>query len=127
MSARAELAALIEPLLPGTWKFVPNERNIDAIAQPVLRLSQQSIVRHPTAPTSHLLVTFTLRVIAPGLDPARAEDDLDELVGMLLLLLESLPPTIAWSGPADKVLTAPEGGNLAYDIPLTITVKKPTQ
>lgn len=126
MTARSELTALLIPLLPRDWKFVPNNRNIDVTSTPVLRLSQQSIQRHPTSPNSKLLVTFNLQIIAPGTDLARVEDDLDELVGLLLLVLETLPPAVAWSGPADKVLTSQDGGNLAYDVPLTITVNKPT-
>lgn len=122
MSARAELAALLTPLLPSKWLMVPDERNLDQFIVPVLRLSQQEIARHPAAPNSKLLITFTLRLIAPGTVLTRAEDDLDELVGMLLLVIETLPPVVAWSGPAQKVISS---DRLAYDIPLTITVNAP--
>ena len=126
MSARTELAAILRPLLPPTWKLVTSERTIDDANAVVCRLTQQVIERHPVAPNSKLLVTFNLQVVAPGVDLDRVEDDLDEVTAVMLLVLESLPHGIYWGGSATKVLTA-DDGHLAYDIPLTITIALPTK
>jgi hypothetical protein len=120
-TVRAELAALLAPLLPKDWLIVPNERAIETANRTVLRLSQQSIQRHPQAPLGAVLVTFKAAVIDPGTDIERAEDNLDDAVTSLLFAIDALGGSVAWTD-ANKALFE---SNLGYEISLTVTVSKP--
>jgi hypothetical protein len=121
-SIRSQLEALLKPVLPKGWVIISNERGSDVQTKTVLRLSQQSLKRHPQAPLGALLVTFTARVIAPGDDFEKSEDVLDDAVTSFIFAVDGLGGSVAWTD-AKKVLF---DDALAYDIELTITVDRPT-
>lgn len=125
LSVRTQLYDLIKPALPVTHRVITTEVGLDVIDRPVLRLSQRIIERHPIAPNSKHLVTFEARLYAPGIDPVKSEDLLDDLIEKFLYALNNLQPSgiVAWQ-KAEKVMT--EAGNLAYDVTLTISTDKPT-
>jgi len=121
-TVRQELADLLKPILPKGWVIVPNERAVEGTSHPVLRLSQQSLERHPQAPMGAHLVTFMATVIIPGADYVRSEDVLDDAVNAFLFAVDSLPGgSVAW-GTADKKFFEDA---LGYEISLTVTVQKP--
>jgi len=122
MSIRSDLAGLIRPHLPRTFKLVHDEGTVDTRGKIVVRLSQQSFRPLPEAPIGNILVDFTARVFVEGENLARMEDDLDAGVGDFLAAIDKLPGgTVAWTG-ADKFGDT-DSGALGYDIGLTITAK----
>ncbi|MFP7760908.1 hypothetical protein [Marisediminicola sp. LYQ85] len=123
MSARSELAALLTPLLPKTWKVITTETNVDKLDRTLLRLRQTTIARHPAAPLSKHLVTFEVRVTVPGVDAAKAEDRLDAELAILLFAINSLGGSIAWD-TATKGLD-PDTQGLAYELTLTASIDRP--
>lgn len=112
---------MLKPLLPKKWEIVTVERDLDIKTAPVLRISQQSIVRHPQAPLGSLLVSFIVQIIAPGIDFSKSEDLLDDDVMTLIFAIDSLGGSIAWTSCQKGQV----GDSLAYVLDLTITVDKP--
>jgi hypothetical protein len=120
-TVRQQLADLLTPKLPNGWLIVSNERAVEASNRTVLRLSQQSLVRHPQAPLGALLVTFAAYVMTPGADPVRQEDALDDDVTAFLFAVDSLGGNVAWSTCEKRLFD----DVLGYEIALTITVNRP--
>ncbi|GAB3118409.1 hypothetical protein [Glaciibacter psychrotolerans] len=112
---RKDLAALLKPLLPRTWKIVEHQTTTDVLTVTKVTLKQLRIVRTPAAPQGAHDIEFIVTITSALTDPARAEDELDDQVNMLIHALDRAG--IPWSSAA-KVL---DGDSLAYDITLTLT------
>lgn len=122
MSVRNDLAVQLRAkLLPKRkYNVVAYERNLDVLTGVTIMLKQSRIEKSPVAPMSKLLTTFTLTVITPQTDTVKAEDELDEQVGLVCLALDSLT-WLKWTD-ATKVLF--NDSNLAYDITVEVTSTK---
>ena len=118
MAVRKHVVDIIRPLLPKAWKFVPQQQNLDVIDRVTVVLTLQDITPAPAAPRGALLAKYTLTLIEPKTDPARAEVALDDLI---LELLQSLAevPNLVWTTAARAVF----GEHQAYDITLEVTTK----
>lgn len=115
-----DLLALIEP---GTFQFVPVQKNLDRPSKPTLMLKLSSVSRHPGA-QGVILPTLILTVISEKTDPGQADEHLDELLDIILAPIQKLR-WIAFRG-ADKV--AFQTRYTAYDISLeAITAIKKTE
>lgn len=114
MSTRTDLATQLKPLLPRTWKIVPEQRNIDVLTKPLVMLKQLRIEPGKDLPQDHHWVTFVLTIVSPHQDPALAEDQLDDSVAELLFAVDALPH-LSWLS-AEKVSF--QDSYIAYDVTL---------
>lgn len=118
MAGYAELRARLEndllaEIAPGTFQFVPVQKNIDKPSKPTLMLKLSSVTRHPAA-QGVLMPAFILTAISHKTDPEQADVHCDELLDMLLYPLQKLR-WVAFRG-AEKV--AFQTKYTAYDIQL---------
>lgn len=124
-SVRTWLVDKLQPKLPKTWRYITDERSLDDIDVPHVLLSHKSIQREPTNPQGHRRHTYTLTLLAPGVDFSQAETALGDDIEKLLLTLDTLDRGIAWDR-AEKVLHASK--YLAWEIDIFVITesKKPT-
>lgn len=117
---RDQLAALLSPLVPRTWKIVKHQRSKGVLTATTVTLKQLRIIRTPAAPLGAHDIEFVATITSPHADTVRAEDQLDDQVNTLIHALDA--KGIPWSS-AQKVLDD-DAGRLAYDITLTLTSTK---
>lgn len=115
---RDELAELLTPLVPRSWKIVKHQRNKSTLLVTTVTLKQLRIVRTPAAPLAAHDIEFIATITSPHADSVRAEDQLDDQVNTLIHALDV--KGVPWSS-AQKVL---DSDRLAYDITLTLTSEK---
>jgi hypothetical protein len=89
-SVREWLTAQLTPLLPGTWRIIPNQRIPETLDVVTVVLVHQKIKPLPEA-QGCLTNAVTLTVIDPHTDATRAEDALDDEVLALVTAIESNP------------------------------------
>ena len=119
-TVRQQFLDLVMPELPGAWKFVPYQRNLDQISQVTLMLKQSTVKPLATIKGSGAgwQADYVLTIISPNTDPEKAEAQLDDDVLTLLETLASL------MGASVKQATRAQWGNngpSCYDIELTFT------
>ena len=115
-TVREALDAHLAPLLPPKWKWVPTQRNIDAITQTTVVWKQMRITRLAEAPIGTVRVEGVLTVITPYADADRADEALDDDVTMLCAAIDALED-LAWT-EAQKVAV---GNYFGYDIQVWTT------
>ena len=120
MTARAQLAAAIAPLLPTDWQLIPYQDSLDTLSSVVVMLKLENIEKGPTAPIGSYLTNFTVTIADPSTDPEKAEDRLDGDVISLLAALDAINFTL-WR-TATKVMF--NNNNLAYDIAVSVVTNK---
>lgn len=118
MAGYAELRARLENDLlaeiePGTFQFVPVQKNIDRPSKPTLMLKLSTVDRHPGA-QGVLMPGLVLTVISNLTDPGQADIHCDELLDILLAPIQKIR-WVAFRG-AQKV--AFQTKYTAYDIQL---------
>jgi hypothetical protein len=118
VAVRKYVIDAIKPLLPKSWRFIEQQQNLDTIDQVTVILILQDIAPAPAAPRGALLARYTLTLIEPKVDPARAEKALDDLILELVQALAGVP-NLVWT-TATRALF---GENQAYDITLEVTTK----
>lgn len=106
------------PLLPEGWRWVPYQRNVDALDATTVIWKQSRILPLDAAPLGAVRVEGTLTVATPHSDIERAEQALDDAVTELCSALDGLDG-IAWT-EATKVSLG-ESGPLGYDIQVWTT------
>lgn len=121
-TARAYLDEVFAPLLPEEWKWIPYQRNLDALESVTVVWKQSTLSRLREAPIGTVLVEGTITILSPHQDVERAEEDLDEAVLDLVLAIDSLP-ALAWSGATKVSLNDTFFG---YDLTVSTTVTAPT-
>jgi hypothetical protein len=121
-TVRQQLVEHLTPLLPKAWKIVPFSRSMDALSQPVVMVHMSRIEKHPAAPLSKHLTTFTVSVFDPQLDDERAQGALDDEVNDLIFAIDQLPPFVNWSSAEPSQLG--QNGPLGWDITLELITTK---
>lgn len=117
---RIELQAALKPLLPRTWKIVPNARSVDSVPTTVVQIRLLEVTKLPQAPVALHQHTFRLTISAPQEKQQAAEDRLDD---DLIVFLNALDEArIRWD-TATKVEVG-EMRRLGYDINVITTGKK---
>lgn len=119
---RAWFSQQLRPLLPETWRYIPNQNTPATITRPTLVYKLLEIEPLPEAPLGALRHRIVLTLLSPHEDDVKAEDALDNDV---IDLVTALDPhaTIAWE-TARKVRDE-KTSRLAWDITVTaITTKK---
>lgn len=119
---RAWFSAQLKPLLPSTWRYIPNQMTPATITVPTLVYKLLEIEPLPEAPLGALRHRIVLTLLSPNEDDVKAEDALDNDV---IALITALDPhsTIAWE-TARKVRDE-KTSRLGWDITVTtITTKK---
>jgi hypothetical protein len=116
MAVRKYVVDSVKPLLPRSWRFIEQQQNLDVIDRVTVILMLQDIAPAPAAPRGALLARYTLTLIEPKTDPARAEAALDDLILDLVQALAGVP-NLVWT-TATRALF---GENQAYDITLEVT------
>ena len=121
-STRAQLAAMLKPLLPAAVKIIDVPRGVDGIEskKPVVILYRESRTKAPNA-IGDYFDAFTMWVISPIIDPRRAEDGLDNLLDDVLLALDDLDG-LNWKSAERSVFGDQQAP--AYKITLTLAVRK---
>lgn len=92
MSARKELEAAIQSVLPSTWELIPSGEKVEAPSQSVNNLVQ--LLRTDVAPGGTLALrehTFALFLMEPHLTGVGAEDNLDDSLQVLLEGIDTIP------------------------------------
>lgn len=120
MTVRSDLAALLKPLLPKTWKIVPFAEDYTVGTHHVVMLVPQTITRAPEAPMGVLRHTYNVIVIEPKTDPEKAEDSLDDAVGQLLHAIEVTPGI----GFSEATRTVWNDSNPSWDISMSVYSQK---
>lgn len=115
IAPRKQLASLLRPVIPRSWKLVTSDRATDLSKTITVQLKQRRIIRTPQAPNGAHDIEFVLTVTSPNMDLDKAEDQLDTAVNVLIHALDDAG--IRWLN-ADKVAN---DERLAYDITLTVT------
>lgn len=118
-SGRDYLEEHLTPQLPGKWKIIPYDTNVDPGLEPVMMYRIQSLAKHPAAPSSTFLGTWILTIIAPEQDPQKADDHLDDLVMDALAALSGA--RIKWD-TAEKAKWGDH--NLCYDITIQLATSR---
>lgn len=120
VSVRQFLEAQLTPLLPTTWRIIPNQRLPETIDRVTVFFSVTRIESLAEAPIGSLKNFVTITVASPNKDVVRAENALDKNVLTLCTALDG-HKNIRWTG-ADKVLVKdPYWG---WDIHTEITTEK---
>lgn len=122
-TAREWIEAELAPLLPKRWQLVWDEGSADDTGRTRLRLTQQSIERHPgTGTAATHLVTFAATLTVPADDFRKVEAQLDDDMELLLWAIDSI--YLPWT-KADKGLF---GNRMGYQFTLqTTTYRKAAQ
>lgn len=122
VSTRAQLAAVLKPLLPAAVKIIDVPRGVDAIEskKPVIILYRESRKKAPNA-IGDYFDSFTMWVVSPFIDVRRAEDGLDNLLDDVLLALDDIG-NLRWENAERSVFGEQQAP--AYKITLTIAVNK---
>lgn len=111
----------LKPLLPATWKWVPYQTNLDAIAQTTVMLILDEVTRFPQAPQGSRLVSYVVEVIEPKIDPVSRDFSLFESLIDLLNGIDSIAD-LTWTSAKRGAVN--NGANLGYDIEMTIRIDK---
>lgn len=119
-SVRDYLDGELTPLLPATWKLIPNQRMPETIDGITVVLKHLKIERLPEAPIGSLKNSVTITVADPHQDQVTAEDALDDSVLTLITALDG-HSNILWTG-ADKVLV--NNTYLGWDITVEVNTEK---
>jgi len=119
-SVRSYLEAELKPLLPTTWRIIPNQRIPETIDRVTVALKVDRIEKLPEAPLGNLRNTVILTVADPHKDQVRAENALDDAVLNVLTALDG-HSNIDWT-LAQKVLATET--YLGWDITLTVITSK---
>lgn len=114
---RRELAALLQPLVPKTWKVIYSERAVDQDGT-MLRLQQRAVRRHPTAGTGVHEIDFDTTVTVAGDDLDAAEDRLDDELTALVGVLDEAG--IKWSEWRKAIYD----GALGYQSTISLSAQK---
>lgn len=121
MTARAELAAALTPLLPARVQLIDHPKDLDAIparVRAVIMLSRTEI----SCPTiaGRLMQSVELIVIEPTIDQeGRSEDALDEITDDIIIALTKIP-WLAWETATRSTYA---GKHPAYKFTLTIATQ----
>ncbi|MBH0054482.1 hypothetical protein I6E74_09925 [Salinibacterium sp. SWN139] len=119
-SIREQLADAITPLLPSTWKIVPNQVGVETLSKVTVVIKHLQMSKFPEAPIGHLQHELTITIIDPHTDQVRAENALDDSVLELVTALDSIPGLIIKL--AKKVFT--DETYLGWDVEITTFSRK---
>lgn len=117
-SPRDAVKNIIAPHVPKAWKIVTSERSVDLTKSITVQIKQRQLIRTPAAPNGAHDIDFVLTITSPHEDVARAEDQLDGAVNVLVFALDDAG--IKW----DEAKKVENEARLAYDITLTLTTQK---
>jgi hypothetical protein len=122
VSAHKLLADAIKDVVPADWRVIDHERNLDEPDAITVQIKLDEVRRLPQAPQSGIYsVMWTVTVLTPWADPARADPDVFDALLELVAGLERYP-WMRWAR-ARKVL---EAQRYAFDIELeTMTTDNP--
>lgn len=122
MNTRKAVAAALKPMLPSRVKLIDVPRSIDGLEvnKPVVLLYREKRSKAPNA-IGDYQDTLALWVITPGVDPARAEDALDDILDDVILAVDSVKQ-IQWTS-ADRSIFG-DSQAPAYRIELTVIANK---
>nr|WP_274637072.1 hypothetical protein [Microbacterium bovistercoris] len=104
-SVRAQVAAILAPMIPNTWAVKPHTvKQLATLAQPTVYVEHTTIEPLTAAPYGHASNTVTVTALSHRKDYDRAEDALDSDVLLLLAALDA-NDRIAWTR-AEKITVA---------------------
>lgn len=112
----------LKPLLPRTWTLVPYTRVPDAITRTTVLVALQTIEHLQEAPMASHVTEYVVTIASPVVDPAQADEDLDDDIADLLHALDMLRdennrPILRWTRAERKVLS---DQYLAFDVTLSV-------
>jgi hypothetical protein len=113
------LAELLKPMLPGTYRFVASERNVDTLSAPTVIVRLRSIEPAPNISAGSNLLNFLVTIAVPTSDLDKTEEALEDAVFGLLAALDDLPAFL-WSGAEKRTYDQ----SLSWDINVTVTSRK---
>ena len=115
-SVRDYLATELTPLLPASWRIIPEQRMPQTLDTITVVLKHRRIERLAEAPVGNLRNEVVLTVVDPHEDWATAEDALDDAVNDVLTALDG-HSQINWT-LAEKV--AVSDTYIGWDLTLTV-------
>jgi len=101
-ASRDRAAALIEPMLPASWRgriTAQTVQSIGVLAAPSVFISYTSI-NHDAMPAGVMLDSFDVVLLSDLTDYGKAEDELDEMIRPFIRALDA-DPGVYWTS-ADK-------------------------
>lgn len=118
---RAKVSAALKPLLPSTWRYIPNQATPATISVPTLVYKLLEIDPLPEAPLGALRHRIVLTLLSPHEDDVKAEDALDNEV---IDLITALDPHswIAWESA--RKIRDDKTSRLGWDITVTAVTTK---
>lgn len=120
VSVRQFLEDQLTPLLPTTWRIIPNQRIPETIDRTTVFFSLTRIESLAEAPIGSLKNYLTITVASPNKDVVRAENALDKNVLTLCTALDT-HERIRWND-AEKVLV--KEAYWGWDIRVEIITEK---
>lgn len=98
MTARDEVVALLQAVLPDDINVMPYARSIDSITASTVMVAIDEITPGPV-PQAAWEMTFALYCLTPMTTAGPADDELDALVLDVLFAMESsaIPNTVRWT------------------------------
>lgn len=122
MQIRKALAAALKPALPKGWRVIAHPEVPANPRGPVVVMRSSTVAKHPGAPRLYRTQGLTLGLLVPELDPAKAEDALDDAIDVLIDALEAVAfPGLLWSEATRVKFDDRFHG---YDVAVTITTEK---
>lgn len=121
-SVRAQLQALLQPLITGNrWSVVPNTvKQVKSLSRTTVFIEHTGIDVNPSAPMGSVDNTCVVTILSPLVDYAKAEDALDAKVMDLVAALDA-DAQLGWQN-ARKTEVADT--YLGWAITLTLTTER---
>lgn len=99
----------VKPHLPGNWDVRPYTTGADSIERRTVFVALQSVRRLPEAPLRSHIVTYTVTLAVPSVDPGDADRSLDDLTVDLLHAIDMARdddghPILRWTNAERVVL-----------------------
>lgn len=119
-NVRDYLKTELTPLIPSTWRIIPEQRMPDTITKTTVVLKHLRITRLPAAPIGSLDNSVVITIADPHKETAAAENALDDNVLELVTAIDG-HDNISWS-LAEKVNV--NDTYLGWDITVAVTTQK---
>lgn len=124
LTLREFLTAAIKPLLPATWRFIPNQKTPEKVTVPTVVMKLLRLEPLPEAPRGAIRNVLVLTLITPIEEDVKAENALDDDVVAFLTALDG-HKRIAWTD-AQKVRDD-QTNRLAWDFNVSAITTRPIE
>lgn len=119
-SVRAQVAAMLAPIIPDTWRVNPHTvRVVPKLPAVTVYIEHTRIEPAPEAPIGTVHNTVTVTVVSRHTDYAKAEDEIDSDVLDLVNEIDA-HDRIAWTSAEKVAIPATDPAYLGWALTLTV-------